>query len=266
MNGQEPQVSVGGRHYDASRVEAARAKVRLKSAREEARRQPAGNRAFDHPETRAAWKRLRRRVRGGLTLWTVLWLASVVAVSVLGGADLLGPRPEKVTGPYGGVTFLVYLCFLYLRVSSLRCLGRMRRDLEAFEWQAVPAARRNPHFKDIDGVAVQIQLGSADAESEPAGGARTPAPRKSRTGAAEGAAAQRLFGGAGERWTGILSARNPVHRRRWAEEMAGGAWYAGDPLAAHPKDLVGRGVVSVPGGGDLFALTSTKSAGRPVRR
>ena len=266
MNGREPQVSVGGRSYDASRVEAVRAKAGLKSAREEARRQVAGRSAFDHPETRAAWKRLRRRVRGSLTLWTVLWLGSFVAVSVLAGTDRLGPRPDKVTGPYGGVTFLVYICFLYLRVGSLGCLRRMRRDLETYEWQPIPAARRNPHFKDTNGVAVQLRLGAADAESEPAGvvSPRESAPRK--TGAAQGAAAGRLFGGAGERWTGLLSARNPAHRRRWTEEMADGAWYAGDPLAAHPKGLVGSGVVSTPGGGDLFALTSTNGTGRPAGR
>ncbi|WP_407551104.1 hypothetical protein QOM21_17225 [Streptomyces sp. Pv4-95] len=263
MNGREPQVSVGGRSYDASRVEAVRAEAGLKSAREETRRQSAGRTAFDHPETRAAWKRLRRRVRGSLTLWTVLWLGSFVALSVLGAADRLG-RPDKVTGPYGGITFLVYLCFLYLRVGSLRCLGRMRRDLETYEWQPVPAARRNPHFKDVDGVAVQLRLDDAEGEPAGAGSLRKTAPRK--TGPAEGAAPGRLFGGAGERWTGLLSARNPAHRRRWTEEMADGAWYAGDPLAAHPKDLVGSGVVSTPGGGDLFALTSTDLTARPARR
>jgi hypothetical protein len=175
---------------------------------------PLEKSAFDHPATRDTWVRARRRVRWGLAFWSVLLVVLFIGVNVLGELDAFGSGKAKknVVGGVPAVAFLCYLCILYLRVGSLRCLRRIRDVLRAEPWQPIPAAHREPGVKDVAGVAVRLRLTEE----------------------------------AGEEWTGLKSARNPVQRRRWPQALEQGAWYAGD--------VAGRGVLALPGGGELMEI------------
>lgn len=180
---------------------------------------PLGKCAFEHPHTRAGWTAARRKTRRSLALWGVLWLALFVALSLLGAQGHLGDGKarQNVMGGVPVVTLLVYLVFAYRRISSLRCLGRMRRVLEAHPWRPIPAARA-AGGKDVLGVAVQLR------RPEPAPG----------------------DAGDGDGWTAARTARNPLERRRWPAAMEHGAWYAGD--------LEGPGVLALPGGDELMSV------------
>lgn len=172
-------------------------------------RLPLEKSAFDHLATQDAWVRARRRVRLNLAFWSVLLVVLFVGVNVLGELDVFGSGKAKknAVGGIPAVAFLCYLCVLYLRVDSLRCLRRIRDVLRTEPWQSLPEARREPGVKDVAGVAVRLRLSEQ----------------------------------AGDEWTGLQSARNPVRRRRWPEALEQGAWYAGD--------VAGRGVLALPGGG-----------------
>ncbi|MFF3496763.1 hypothetical protein ACFYWS_36110 [Streptomyces sp. NPDC002795] len=75
---------------------------------------PLADGAFEDPATRATWTRTRRKVRVRLTLWTVFWVGSFIAVSLL-------DEFRNLLGPVGAVVFLVYLvylCQLYLKRTT----------------------------------------------------------------------------------------------------------------------------------------------------
>ncbi|MFG2138962.1 hypothetical protein [Streptomyces sp. NPDC048650] len=208
---------------DDARIQAARERAR-RAADRRARPEPApGEAAFDRPATREAWTKARRRVRWSLTLWTVLWLALFVGVSLLGELDLPARTGRNLVGGLGALLFLSYLCLLYLRLGSLRCLARIRGVLRAEPWRPIAGAHRKSGVKDPHGVAVELP---ADADED--------------TGAAGSVTVRKT--GDGVRGA---SARNPVHRRRWDQAMEEGARYAGD--TAH-------GVLALPDGTGLMEV------------
>jgi hypothetical protein len=127
-------------------------------------------------------------------------VASFITLSVLQGFGIISlPGSEKRDGGLLGLILtlmlFVYVTFLYLYVSALRSLKRIRRILEAHPWRPIPGAHRHPRLKDASGVPIQLQL-SVAADPKKSGG--------------------------------FMSARGTVHRRRWPEAMEQGAWYAGD--------------------------------------
>jgi hypothetical protein len=154
-------------------------------------------------------------VIGRLTLWTILWVTSSLAPSLLQEFDVISMSDtvEGVLGLIVSLTFFAYLVILYLDVSALRSIKRIRRILEAAPWRPIPAARKHPLLKDASGVPVQLQLGAA---------------------------------GEADELSGLMSARGSVHRRRWPEAMEQGAWYAGD--------VEGHGVLALPGGTRLMEV------------
>ncbi|MBA4864444.1 hypothetical protein H1V43_24440 [Streptomyces sp. PSKA54] len=178
-------------------------------------RVPLGKVSFDHPGTRNAWVKARRRVIARLTLWTILWVTSSLAPSLLQEFDVISMSDtvEGVLGLIVSLTFFAYLVILYLDVSALRSIKRIRRILEAAPWRPIPAARKHPLLKDASGVPVQLQLGAAGETDE---------------------------------LSGVMSARGSVRRRRWPEAMEQGAWYAGD--------VEGHGVLALPGGTQLMEV------------
>lgn len=156
--------------------------------------------AFDHPGTRTAWAKARRAMITRLSLATFLFVASFITLSVLQGFGIIAlPGSENEDGGLLGLILtlmlFVYLSFLYLHVSALRSLKRIRRLLETHPWRPIPGAHRHPALKDASGVPIQLQLSAA---AEPV------------------------------QSDGFMSARGTVHRRRWPEAMEYGAWYAGD--------------------------------------
>ncbi|MFI9051632.1 hypothetical protein [Streptomyces sp. NPDC053427] len=211
---------------DDARIQAARERARRAADRRARAQQLApGEAAFDRPETRAAWTRTRRRVRWSLTLWTALWMALFVGVSLLGDLDLSPKAEHNLVGGLGALLFLSYLFILYARLSSLSCLRRIRGVLRTDAWRPIPAARRRFDVTDSSGVPVELHLVARDARNEEADGA--PVRKSGRPAKAH-------------------SARNPVHRRRWHEAMERGALYAGDEAL---------GVLALPDGTRLMEVT-----------
>ncbi|MEV6173934.1 hypothetical protein AB0L99_37690 [Streptomyces sp. NPDC051954] len=175
-------------------------------------------RAFDHPETRAAWERTHRKLRRRRTVWWVLCLPSFIAVSFLMSPDA-GEAANKIGGPVLIVWVLSYPALLYICTKSLGCLKRMRRVLEAHPWRLIPQVHRPSGVRDVYSAAVQLQY----AEDE--------------------------------RLTGLVSVWNPVRTyRRWPKNMEYGAWYAGDTFNARTSASQGRGVLTLPGVSDLFSV------------
>ncbi|MHA5054095.1 hypothetical protein [Streptomyces sp. SD15] len=91
--------------------------------------------------------------------------------------------------------------------------------LENHPWQLIPAAHRPSGIKDVMGVPVQLRYHE------------------------------------GEELTGLMSARNPLHRRRWPEELEQGAWYAGGVWQEQGASTRGFGVLTIPGGGELMEVS-----------
>ncbi|MCX5530889.1 hypothetical protein OG785_09995 [Streptomyces sp. NBC_00006] len=186
--------------------------------------------AFDDPGTRTAWTKSRRKVRVRLTLWTVFWVGSFVALSLLDGFGVIGLSDVRFKGRRGGsggnllgmvgaVVFLVYLCQLYLYVVSLRSLKRMRRVLERHPWRIVSAVRKQHQVTDPSGVPVRLRIGAEGARNE---------------------------------WSHLMSASGVPRKRRWPEAMEHGAWHAGDNW--------GPGVLALPGGEDLMEVRKRQAA------
>lgn len=173
---------------------------------------PLEKRAFDHPPTRRTWESARRRARRGLILWIALWVAALFAVGALRESGLhTRVHPDVIT--MGCITlFFLSVTTVASSAGVLLCLKRIRAVLEAEQWRLIPGARRREGVKDIRGVPVQLRCED---------------------------------GAVGDGWTDLLSARDPVKRRRWPEGMEQGAWFAGN---RH------RGVLTLPGGGDLLEV------------
>ncbi|GGX51791.1 hypothetical protein GCM10010321_80980 [Streptomyces chartreusis] len=177
---------------------------------------PAYRRAFDHPETRAAWERTNRKLKRRRVVWWVLCLPSFIAV-----ASLMSPDFGETVNKIGGIALIAwvlsYPAVLYISTKSVGCVKRMRRVLEAHPWRLIPQAHRSGTTYTP---AVQLQY----AENE--------------------------------RLTGLMSVWNPVRTyRRWPETMEYGAWYAGDTFNARTASSKGRGVLTLPGLGDLLSVT-----------
>ncbi|WP_328878857.1 hypothetical protein [Streptomyces sp. NBC_00299] len=180
---------------------------------------PVDERAFDHPETRAVWERTHRKLRRRLTMWWILCFPSLLAVG-----SLLDPAAGKTVNTMGGIAMIAWILgyptLLYFCTKSLRCLKRMRRVLEAYPWRLILQVHRPPGVRDTHTAAVHLQ----HAEDQ--------------------------------RLTGLVSVWNPVRTyRRWPRGMEYGAWYAGDTIDARTADSKGRGVLTLPGIGDLFSVT-----------
>jgi hypothetical protein len=187
--------------------------------------------AFDHPETRAAWERTRRRVRGRFLLWTLIFVVLLVLSAALSEPSVdSGYRRGGTSGPWpmvSGLALLWYLCVLYASLGALSRLKKARSVLEAYPWQQFPAVRKAG--RESTGVLVQLPL----ADAAPGGGGL----RKDRPG---GAAAD------GGQWTPTMCARDPRRWNIWDERMERGAWFAGDP---------GKwGVLALPGGEGMMTV------------
>ncbi|GGZ90400.1 hypothetical protein [Streptomyces bluensis] len=174
--------------------------------------------AFDHPETRVAWEQARRKVKRGRWIWHFLYALSWVAYFVLFGNLSSENAKERAAGGIVLVSF-VYLTLLYLRRDVMASLKRIRRVLEQHPWQLISAAHRPDGVKDVMGVPVQLRYHE------------------------------------GEELTGLMSARNPLRRRHWPEELEHGAWYAGQVWQAGGARTRGFGVLAVPGGGELMEVS-----------
>ncbi|WP_345617612.1 hypothetical protein [Streptomyces ziwulingensis] len=112
-----------------------------------------------------------------------------------------------------------YLCVIYLRRDLMASVKRIRRVLEQHPWQPISAAHRPDGVKDSTGVPVRLRYRE------------------------------------GEELTGLMTARSPLHRRHWPEELEHGAWYAGEPRRDGSVMTRGFGVLSVPGGGQLLEVS-----------
>lgn len=145
--------------------------------------------AFDHPPTRLAWRRARLRVTAGLV---VLVVVTVVVLAVVGTyktqIDLGGKRASFLPALYFG---LVLPTGLYVYIGSLRRLSRIRKVLRANPWQYRAAARKHPHARNSQGVAVQLKAKE------------------------------------GDEWGRAMGARNPLRWYRWDAAMEQGVWLAG---------------------------------------
>ncbi|WP_405744547.1 hypothetical protein OG422_21630 [Streptomyces sp. NBC_01525] len=150
-----------------------------------------------------------------LTCWTVGWVVFFIALTLLDGFGVISLSDVKwsgrrgrgggnLIGAIGAITLLVYICFLYYYVISLRALKRIRRLLEAHPWRPVAAVRRIPRNKDI-GVPVRLRLGDADE------------------------------------WTRDMSTRGTRPRRQWPKALEQGAWHAGNLEGAGVLALPGGG-------------------------
>lgn len=175
--------------------------------------------AFDHPETQAAWEKTYRKLRRRRMMWWILCLPSFIAVSALMSPDV-GETANKIGG-FALITWVIgYPAVIYLSHKSLGCVRRMRRVLETHPWQLVPQVRKTKRAGEAYTAAVQLQY----AEHE--------------------------------RLTGLMSVWNPVRTyRRWPKAMECGAWYAGDTFNARTTASKGRGVLTLPGVGDLLSVT-----------
>lgn len=125
---------------------------------------------------------------------------------------------ERAAGAIVLVSF-AYLLLLYLRRDVMASLKRIRRVLEQHPWQFIPAAHRPDGVKDVMGVPVQLRYRE------------------------------------GEELTGLMSARNPLRRRHWPEQLEHGAWYAGEVWREGGARTRGFGVLSLPGGGELMEVS-----------
>lgn len=174
--------------------------------------------AFDHPETRAEWEKQRRKAKRGGWVWHSLYALSWVvcfAFSANASSDI---AKDRAAGGIVLVTFC-YLLLIYLRRDVMGSLKRIRRVLEQHPWQFIPAVHRPSGVKDVMGVPVQLRYHE------------------------------------GEELTGLMSARNPLRRRHWPEELEHGAWYAGEVWQAGGARTRGFGVLTVPGGGELMEVS-----------
>ncbi|MFD5425028.1 hypothetical protein [Streptomyces sp. NPDC127084] len=170
--------------------------------------------AFDHPETRATWKRTRRRVMGRFWLWTLLFVALFALSTVVTAQTDYAGRGGNQAGPaIGALAFLWYPFVLYTCLGALSRLKQARSALQAFPWQQLPAARKasGPEAK---GVAVHLALGAGtDGEV---------------------------------RWSPTMCARDPRRWNRWDDRLEQGAWFAGDPTK--------WGVLALPGGEGIMTV------------
>ncbi|MPY62932.1 hypothetical protein [Streptomyces spongiae] len=112
-----------------------------------------------------------------------------------------------------------YPALLYLSGKSVGCLKRMRRVLEKHPWRLIPQVHRPKGHRDPYTAAIQLQYAE------------------------------------GERMTGLMSVWNPVRTYRRPKNMEYGAWYAGDSFNARTAASKGRGVLTLPGVGDLLSVT-----------
>jgi hypothetical protein len=184
---------------------------------------PLAKYAFDHPETRAAWERARRKARGGRWIWHILYALSWVVFVALHANASSEMGEKRIAGAFVLVSFC-YLLLLYLRRDLMASLKRIRRVLEEHPWQFIPEAHKPSGVKDVMGVPLQLRYSE------------------------------------GEELTGLMSARSPLHRRRWPEGLEQGAWYAGKVWQAGGARTRGFGVLAVPGGGELMEVSSETAA------
>ncbi|MGW7055551.1 hypothetical protein [Streptomyces sp. NPDC054887] len=108
--------------------------------------------AFDHPETRQAWRRARRRVAGGLVALLLLTLTAL-ALAGLYAQEIRDAGAGVVPALFCG---LVVPCALYSYVGSLRRLRRMRHVLRAHPWQHREGCRKEAGVRDPGGVPVRL--------------------------------------------------------------------------------------------------------------
>ncbi|WP_369172730.1 hypothetical protein AB5J49_34265 [Streptomyces sp. R28] len=132
---------------------------------------------------------------------------------------------DEALNTIGGVALIAwvlgYPCVLYFSAKSLGCLKRMRRVLETHPWRLIPQVHRPSGTRDVYTAAVQLQY----AENE--------------------------------RLTGLMSVWNPVRTyRRLPKNLEYGAWYAGETFNARTAASKGRGVLTLPGVGDLLSMTN----------
>lgn len=179
---------------------------------------PLDKRAFDHPATRTAWERERRRAKRRGWVWHFLYFLSWVVFGALHANASGSLAKERIAGGIVLVTF-VYLSVIYLRRDVMGSLNRMRRVLEQYSWQAIPAAHRSSDVKDLNGVPVRLRYLE------------------------------------GEELTGLMSARKPTRRRHWPESLEHGAWYAGEVRWEADRAQRGYGVLAVPGGDELLEVS-----------
>lgn len=180
---------------------------------------PLAKCAFDHPETRAAWESARRKARRRRWVWHFLYALAWVACFVLIGNASSEIEKDRFAGALVLVSFC-YLFLLYLRRDLMASLKRIRRVLEEHPWQFIPEAHKPAGVKDVMGVPLQLRYSERDE------------------------------------LTGLMSARSPLHRRRWPEGLEHGAWYAGKVCQAGGARTRGFGVLAVPGGGELMEVSS----------
>ncbi|OAH10724.1 hypothetical protein [Streptomyces jeddahensis] len=136
----------------------------------------------------------------------------------------MNPDAGETANKIGGAALIAwvigYPAVLYLSHKSLGCVRRMRRVLETHPWRLVPHVRRIKGTWEAYTAAVHLQY----AEHE--------------------------------RLTGLMSVWNPVRTyRRWPKSMEYGAWYAGDTFNARTAASKRRGVLTLPGVGDLLSVT-----------
>jgi hypothetical protein len=174
--------------------------------------------AFDHPETRAAWEKAWRKGKGRLRVWHFLYALSWVAYLAYFPNASSAYEEQRAAGAIVLAT-ICYLVLVYFNRDRKACLKRIRRVLEEHPWQLIPTAHRPSGVKDVMGVPVRLRYRE------------------------------------GEELTGLMSARNPLHRRRWPEELERGAWYAGNVWQTGGASTRGFGVLAVPGGGELMEVS-----------
>lgn len=194
--------------------------------------------AFDDSETRTAWMTTRRRLRGRFCLWSLVFVALLAVSFVLnataetdyakGGSNQLGPA-------IGGLAILWYPFVLYTYLGALSRLKQVRRALEAYPWRHLPAARKATG-REAAGVPVHLALPEEVPGQDPAPGGRLQkhsAPASGSSAYGDGAEAER-------QWSPTMAARDVRRSNRWDEQLASGAWFAGDPCR--------WGVLTLPGG------------------
>ncbi|MBT2526156.1 hypothetical protein J7E91_12060 [Streptomyces sp. ISL-99] len=113
---------------------------------------PSTDCAFDHPETRKAWQRARRRVAGGLVVFVLLTITAL-ALTGLYAQDIRRAGAGVVPALFFG---LVAPGALYAYIGSLRRLRRMRKVLQANPWKHRDALSKQAGTKDPNGVPVRL--------------------------------------------------------------------------------------------------------------
>jgi hypothetical protein len=136
----------------------------------------------------------------------------------------MSPDVSETANKIGGLALIAwvigYPAVLSISHKSLSSVKRMRRVLETHPWRLIPHVRRTKGNWEAYTASVQLQY----AEHE--------------------------------RLTGLMSVWNPVRTyRRWPKDMEHGAWYAGDTFNARTASSKGRGVLTLPGLGDLLSIT-----------